>query len=135
MTWTQRAPVFGDMIRVKVSFYHHYGIYADDNTVYQFGLPDNVSQPADTVRVLVSDIDTFLQGGELEVAALTASERRRRRPPADTVEAAKARLHEGGYHILHNNCEHFATSCLFGEAQSSFVDSVRASIRKKLNKE
>lgn len=134
MTFTEQSPVFGDMIRVKVSFYHHYGIYVDDETVIQFGLPDNVNQPADSVRVLSSDIRAFLRGGELEVAALTAAERRICRSPQDTVAAAKARLGEGGYHILHNNCEHFAHACLFGDARSSFVDDLRASIRKKLKK-
>ncbi len=134
MTWTEQAPAFGDMIRVKVSFYHHYGIYVDDSTVIQFGLPDNVEQPADSVRVLTSDMPAFLRGGELEVATLTVAERRQRRSPEDTVATAKARLGEGGYHILHNNCEHFAHACMFGDARSSFVDDLRASIRQKLKK-
>ena len=41
MRWVSKKPVRGCAVRVKVSFYHHYGIYVDDEHVIAFGLPDN----------------------------------------------------------------------------------------------
>ncbi len=134
MKWTAQEPVYGDIVRVKVRFYNHYGIFVDDNTIVQFGLPNNVEQPAESVKVLTSDIRTFLNGGELETAVLSPSEKAARRSPKDTVTLALSRIGEGGYHILHNNCEHFVNDCVFGKKASSFVDSVREGIRKKLRK-
>ena len=130
-----KAPRFGAIIRTKVTFYHHYGIYVDENTVIQFGLADDVGKPADSIRVLESDIYAFLQGGEVEVGVPDAQERKTIRPPKQIVEQARARLGEGGYDILHNNCEHFVNLCAFGEPRSSFIQNVRSGLRKKLGME
>ena len=64
MKWTQQPPVYGDMIRVKVKFYYHYGIYADDTTIIQFGLPDNRDIPPEKIKVLTTDIEAFANGEE-----------------------------------------------------------------------
>lgn len=130
MEWTENAPVCGDIIRTKVSFYHHYGIFVSEDRIIQFGLPDDPQRPSEQVKVLTTDIDTFLQGGELEVAKRTT----RMRSPKQIVAAAEARIGEGGYDILHNNCEHFVNECAFGEHSSSFVQGVRDMLRKKLGK-
>ena len=132
MQWTQDTPEYGDMIRVKVKFYHHYGIFSDADTVIQFGLRDNGNTPPDEIKVLITDIDTFAGGEFVERAKLDFSEKRKRRTPEDTVKLALSRVGETGYNILNNNCEHFATECVFGE-KKSFLDYVRADIRKKLN--
>jgi len=132
--WTVNEPKSGDMIRTKVSFYHHYGIFVNDTCVIQFGLPNDVSKPAETVKVIESDVYTFLGGGELEVAKLSKAEKSKRRSPEETVRIAKSRLGEGGYDILHNNCEHFANFCLFGERKSDFLQDVRDKLRKKLGR-
>ena len=130
MEWTENTPVCGDIIRTKVSFYHHYGIFVSEDRIIQFGLPDDPQRPSEQVKVLTTDIDTFLQGGELEVAKRTA----RMRSPKQIVAAAEARIGEGGYDILHNNCEHFVNECAFGEHSSSFVQGVRDMLCKKLGK-
>ncbi len=134
MKWVQKEPKYGDMIRTKVSFYHHYGIFVSPECVIQFGLPDDVSRPAEEVKVLASDIYTFLQGGELEVAKLDLDETSRRRSPKDTVAFAQERIGQGGYDILHNNCEHFANLCVFGESRSHFLQDVREKLRIMLGK-
>ena len=41
---------------------------------------------------------------------------------------------QDGYNLLHNNCEHFAYLCVFGEKTAPGLESVRDRIRKKLNK-
>ncbi len=134
MTWSDSQPWSGDIIRTRVSFYWHYGIYSDDDCVIQFGPPDGASRDPEEIRVLVTDIDSFRGGGEVETAELSREEQKKRRRPDKTVELALSRVGEGGYNILHNNCEHFANECVFGSADSSLVDSVREAIRKKLSK-
>lgn len=135
MTWTEEMPKPGDIIRIKVKFYYHYGIFADNNTVIQFGLPNNVEMPPEKVLVVQTDISEFLvDGAMLETARFDRKEKAQRRSPKETVEYATSKIGTGGYHILHNNCEHFVSECVFGEARSSFVDSVRNSIRKKIGR-
>ena len=134
MQWVADTPKAGDMVRVKVKFYHHYGIFVDEQTVVQFGLPDNSGMEPEEIAVLTTDIQTFLQGGFLERAKLDRKERSLRRSPEETVAYALSKVGTKGYHILDNNCEHFANECLFREARSSFVEDVRAKIREKLQK-
>ena len=134
MQWVEKTPVFGDVIRTKVSFYHHYGIFVSEEEVIQFGLPDDPMRAAEQIKVLTSDVRTFLRGGEIEVAVPSGAERRQMRSPEQTVEIARRRLGEGGYDILHNNCEHFVNDCAFGQPSSSFLQDVREKLRKKLGK-
>lgn len=134
MDWTADVPKRGDMIRTKVRFYYHYGIFVDETCVVQFGMPDNTGVDPDTIAVLTTDIDTFMNGAMPETARLTAAERKKRRSPEKTVEYALSKVGTRGYNILHNNCEHFANECLFGEARSGFLDDVREKIRIKREK-
>lgn len=106
------------MIRTKVDFYYHYGIYVDDETVIQFGPPDGASRDPDEIEVISTDIDIFRNGGEVETAKLDLSERLKRNSADKTVEIARSRIGEKGYNILHNNCEHFANECVFGAPHS-----------------
>ncbi len=113
MTWTTDAPKPGDMLRVKVKFYYHYGIFVDENTVVQFGLPDNVGLEPEKIAVLATDLETFAHGGFVERAKLDFKERLKRRSPKQTAAYALSKLGTTGYHILDNNCQHFARDCLF----------------------
>ena len=135
MKFTEKTPRYGDMIRTRVRFYHHYGIYVSDDRVIQFGMPDNTGIPNEQIRVMVTDIYTFLNGGSLEVAEPDREERKAMRPAQQTVALAESRLGETGYDILHNNCEHFVNECAFGEHRCSFLQDVRQKLRHKLGKE
>ncbi len=115
MDWQSKAPKFGDVIRTKVEFYYHYGIFADETRVIQFGLPDNVNRPAGEVEVISTDIYTFLSGGEIEVLIPDRKERRKMRSPKERVKLAESCLGEDGYDVFNNNCEHFVKRCLFKE--------------------
>lgn len=132
--WVEKTPAYGDIIRTKVRFYHHYGIFVSESQVIQFGLPDDPLRSADQIKVLTSDIETFLQGGELQVAEPDRATAKKMRKPDEIVKIAMSRLGEGGYDILHNNCEHFVNDCAFGTPTSSFVQGVRDKLRKKLGK-
>ena len=134
MRWMEKMPVCGDIIRTKVQFYHHYGIFVSEQEVIQFGMPDDPFRPAEEIKVLTSDIQGFLRGGELEVGEPEGAECRCLRSPEEIIALARQRLGEGGYDILHNNCEHFVNDCVFGTPTSSFLQDVREKLRKKLGK-
>lgn len=135
MIWISSTPKPSQIIRTKVKFYYHYGIFISDNEVIQFGLPNDPGKPANEIKVLSTDIYTFLCGGDIEVAKPDNEERKLMRSSNEIIKTARSRIGEGGYDILHNNCEHFVNSCVYGKKSSSFLDSVREKIRKKLNKD
>lgn len=134
MIFTEKEPRFGDIIRTRVRFYYHYGIYVSDDQVIQFGLPDNVTTPSHLIRVLSTDVYTFLNGGTVEVAQPDRAERKKMRPAKEAVAVAQSRIGETGYDILHNNCEHFVNECVFGEHRCSFLEAAREQVRQKLGK-
>lgn len=115
MEWTEKSPKTGDIIRRKVSFYYHYGIFVSESRVIQFGLPDNVNRPANEVKVIETDIYEFLGNGNLETAVFSRFERKNMRSAEETVKIAESRLGEGGYNVFNNNCEHFVYACAFSK--------------------
>ena len=132
MQWQFSSPTPGAPVRVKVSFYYHYGIFVSRDSVIQFGLPDGPSRPAEEIRVLSTDVYTFLQGGDLEVGFPDRGERKKLRSADQVVANAQSRIGQGGYDLLHNNCEHFMYECLFGQPDSPTLSSLRTRIRQKL---
>lgn len=116
------------MIRVKAGPLYHYGIYVSDDEVIQFG-PNPVLRleiPDSQLSVCATNIEEFLCGEFLEVASPERAERKKLRKPGQVVELARSRVGEKGYHILHNNCEHFANECYCGEKRSAQTDGIRA---------
>ena len=132
MRWMSKNPTRGCAVRVKVSFYHHYGIYVDDEHVIAFGLPDNSAIPPEEIAVISTPIDVFLAGGMLEVGVPTLQESFKQRSVKQVVAHAEAAIGRTGYNILHNNCEHFMNECLTGEHESEFLNSVRAKVSSLL---
>lgn len=127
MKWILGEPKSGDMIRVKAGTIHHYGVFVSDSEVIQFGLAPNARPDLkdSDIEVLSTDIDTFLGGQFLEVADFDRKEKKTHPSPADAVSKARSRMGERGYHILYNNCEHFAYECVTGKHYSEQVDGVR----------
>lgn len=138
MEWVMKEPVLGDIVRVNMGIYYHYGIFESDDSVIQFGLPNNVRFEPATIKVLTSDIETFLSTDAssmrlLEVAEYTKEEMKSKRKPSEIISYARSKLGTGGFDILHNNCEHFVNECVFAQSRSSFIDQVREKIKKRLN--
>ena len=134
MRWISKKPSRGCAVRVKVSFYHHYSIYVDDDHVIAFGLPDNIGVHPDEIAVVSTPIDVFLAGGMLEVGVPSLQESIKKRSARQIVACAEAAIGRKGYNILHNNCEHFMNECLTGEKVSHFVSGVREQVDMQLNK-
>ena len=132
MKWVMKEPKRGDMIRVGLGSIYHFGIFVSEDEVIQFGLaPSQRGWLRDSeVEVLASDIDAFLAGGFLEVCEFDRKERKKHRKPDEVVACARKRLGERGYHILYNNCEHFANECLSGEHICHQADDVREMFRR-----
>ena len=128
MKWSFTEPSFGDVVRVAVGSIYHFGIYVSDEEVIQFGLPPSRrANLSDTnVVVLASDIDSFLDGGFLEVCQFDRKEKKKNRSPEEIVRYARSKIGSGGYHILYNNCEHFANECATGVAVCRQADNARA---------
>ena len=116
MIWWQSECKFGDMIRISFGSFYHYGIFVSEEEVIQFGLPPVeglLNRKIDDISVCVSDIYTFSAGEVVEVAFPEKSDKQKRLSPKKTVQRARDSIGEKGYHILRNNCEHFARYCYF----------------------
>lgn len=106
-----------DHIYVSRGLYTHHGIDAGDGTVIHFtGEPGQRKINAGVAR---TPMDEFLKGGELKIR------RYGERDDADTtMERAESRIGETGYHLVINNCEHFARWCCTGKKASHQVRGV-----------
>ena len=127
MTWWQSECKYGDMIRISFGSFYHYGIFVSDEEVIQFGLAPVeglMNRKFDEISVCVTDIDGFAMGRIVEVASLERGDKQKRLSPKKTVLRARERIGERGYDILHNNCEHFARYCYFGEKRCEVTEQV-----------
>lgn len=117
----------GDMIRINIGSVYHYGVFCSEEEVIEFGeAPEgSLFRDFETIKVMSVDIDRFANGKIVEVAQLDKKERRSRFPAEKTVEIARSMIGEGGYDLLHNNCEHFANYCLFGIKRCSKEEEAR----------
>lgn len=127
MNWSPDQCRPGDMIRVNLGVFHHYGIFVSEEQVVQFGLPPipENRMPQDEIAVLTTDIDTFACGRIVEVARFDKEEAAAKFPPEEIVSRALSRLGEKGYNLIHNNCEHFANDCVFGLKRCSVEEEAR----------
>ncbi|MBQ7907509.1 MAG: lecithin retinol acyltransferase family protein [Clostridia bacterium] len=133
MKWSLREFKPADMVRVKSGSFYHYAICVSDSTVVQFG--DSIVDPRvdpNTVQVHEAKIEDFLKGRFAEVADFDKKELKKKFSNEQIISNAKGRIGEKGYHFLHNNCEHFANECVFGEHSSSQLDALRKDIQMGL---
>ena len=127
MKWAPGDCKTADIVRIKTGALYHYGIFVSEDEVIQFGYPplpeyaDKNSPPV----VCSVDIDTFCSGRIVERAEFDRAERRKKFPPEKIIAAARARIGEGGYNIIHNNCEHFVNECVFGIKKCEQEEEVR----------
>lgn len=121
MKWFPENCNAGDLVRVAVGSVHHYGIFVSEDEVIAFGHPPAYyrgERAKEDVTVCSTDVLSFLCGGILERGVPSRKERKEMFSPAEIVARARARLGEGGYNLVHNNCEHFVYECAFGRKYS-----------------
>ena len=134
MKWWPGECTAGDMIRIKIGAIYHYGIFVSEDEIIEFGEPpvgDLLTRPNSEVRVCTATADEFSCGNIIEVAELDRREKRERIKPKKTVEIARSRVGEGGYNLIHNNCEHFVYECVFGVKKSTQEDEARERWRSR----
>ena len=134
MRWAPEDCKRGDMVRIRLGSIYHYGIFVSEDEVIQFGYPPlpEYKEKNQSIAVGAVDIDEFSGGKIVEVAVLDRKEKKRRFPPEKTVEIARSKIGETGYHIIRNNCEHFAYECVFGEKRSTQEEYIRNLWQSKL---
>ncbi len=126
-TWVQKKPQMGDHIRVMRigGLYAHHGIYVSDNEIIHFtGTDDDSILDWSKPEVIQSDLAYFLKDGILEVKEYTEEEFQDLYSPEQIVMYARACLGDKGYHLVFNNCEHFANVCILGKFRSNQVERV-----------
>ncbi|SDS78607.1 Lecithin retinol acyltransferase [Nocardioides scoriae] len=97
--------------------YTHHGVDCGDGTVIHFtGEPGQQKINASIAR---TSLEEFLDGGKLLVR-----EYGKRNDVDTTIGRAESRISETGYHLVVNNCEHFATWCCTGKPVSEQVRGV-----------
>lgn len=124
----------GCHIRCKMNNFYHHAIYIGNNEVVQFGTPNNVFMDPKDVYVLRSPLSDFTKSNFIEVRVYDRKELKKKRKDEDIIKFALSKVGEGNYNILHNNCEHFANECVFGEKISLQVDKVNKDVLKILKK-
>jgi Lecithin retinol acyltransferase len=97
--------------RRRLGWYSHHGVDCGDGSVIHYaGDPGTVRRVERTTR------EAFAGG-----SAVLVRGHRRRLPPDEAVAKAESRLGSDGYHLVWNNCEHFATWSSTGSRASKQV--------------
>jgi hypothetical protein len=92
--------------------YTHHGVDCGDGTVIHY------AGPRGTTRFVArTALDDFAAGSTVQVRTY----RKDRLSADDTIRNAESRLGSDGYHLVRNNCEHFAAWCCTGRPVSSQV--------------
>lgn len=104
--------VKGDHIRVKRTVYYHHGIYCGHNEVIHYFVERGCG------IVSRHSLANFSKNKAIEVTRYDGFN------PNEIVKRAESRLREKKYHLLFNNCEHFAYWCRTGQAKSSQIELV-----------
>ncbi len=133
----------GDVIGVNRGLYEHYAIYVGNNKVIHYaGHDDDFAKGATIHEASYADFkkgdkDCFVLSfsGEKPVKIRISTnfqlfgekdhgislDWKEEFTPKETLERAYSRIGESKYHLLGNNCEHFALWCKTGKAESQQV--------------
>jgi hypothetical protein len=98
---------------------HHDGIYlGNGDVIHLTGAPDGGKAGA---RVRIDTLAVFAADRPVTVRPYVGDH-----DPDAIIARAMSRLGDGGYHLIFNNCQHFARWCATGDHLSEQVDSVAA---------
>jgi hypothetical protein len=99
--------------------YLHHGIDVGDGTVVH-ARPADFRNPFGGGRVMRTSLAEFAEGRTVRVR----NEPPAAFPPEEVADRALAHVDRAGYHLVVDNCEHFATWCATGRRESRQVDIV-----------
>lgn len=125
----------GDMLRVPrylggEHVYDHYGIYVGDGKVIHFARKSGLLFGQDPAIVHETTLERFLDGSR-EVYVVETSGNHTK-TPEEVVNTAYESIGESGYHVVFNNCEHFARYCKTGHRISGQVVQIGAKLAGEL---
>lgn len=124
----------GDLIRVRRSFYYHFGIYNGNNEVVHFSAVDDdgITNPKN-ISVRIAPFEVFSKNTVVEKAKYSLKEKLFiKRSNKQILKIAHSRLGEQGYNFLRNNCEDFAYSCVFKKKMKTQVDKYKDKVKSIL---
>lgn len=96
--------------------YAHHGIYAGNGRVIHYA---GFCHALHAGPVEETSLEQFAQGHRVTIKAEPCA----CYLGAEAVRRARSCLGENDYHLLTNNCEHFCTWCLLGQARSEQVET------------
>jgi hypothetical protein len=108
----------GDHLVVDRGLYRHHAVDLGNGTVAHFAGP---GKEKTLVSVRVDSFEDFAGGGLVWVRVYG-----QRLDPEETIRRAEAMVGSTGYDLVSNNCEHLASSCVTGFAESRQVEQVSA---------
>ncbi|MGK7883825.1 MAG: lecithin retinol acyltransferase family protein [Crocosphaera sp.] len=113
--------LLGQHLFVRRGTYSHHGIYAgNDEVVHYSGFQKKLG----TGKVSKVNFKDFSNGKEVFVRVYFQYIF----SPEEIVERAISRINENEYHLLFNNCEHFACWCISNKEISSQLNAVLSPI-------
>lgn len=120
LTLNAKSLTRGDHVYVRRGIHSHHGIYVGKGRVIHFkGAFKEKSHPV----VSETDLEEFLRGGKLQ-----RQNHKKKLPPEETVRRARQFLEGKEYSLVRNNCEHMATLCATGKAESRQVRRAAAGL-------
>ena len=115
----------GDIIVCDRIIYQHYGVYDGNDRVIHYATKDG--DFGTDVRVRETSLEKFARDGNCMILPpLEGFAAIKPFSPKETVRRAHSRLGEKEYHLLFNNCEHFALWCKYGVNRSVQVEEAMA---------
>src|ERR1700728_1833461 len=108
----------GDHLVVDRGLYRHHAVDRGDGTVVHFTGPN---QEKVLVSIRIDSFEDFANGGTIWVRVYG-----QRLEPEEAIRRAESMLGTTGYHLISNNCEHLASWCVTGNAESRQVERVSA---------
>jgi hypothetical protein len=103
----------GDLIEIQRDIYSHWAVYVGDgDIIHLLDFPDGKAQ------VVCQELKEIAEGYVCRVNNLVKAAQRRQLVPksvSDILKSAYEKLNDVfDYHLINNNCEHFATHCRYG---------------------
>ncbi|CAK6965381.1 phospholipase A and acyltransferase 4-like [Scomber scombrus] len=128
-----KNPKEGDMIEFPRSGYKHYGLYTGDGEVVHFTPGEGKGGSLAPSTVVGGSVEGAVRTDKLQDVAGTTDwkvnniqdNKQEPKPTQEIVAAALSSVgQERPYSATSSNCEHFATECRYGKAESAQVKKV-----------